>query len=219
MCHLINLVRPRHLSVNISLSLSASCFLFSCLLICSGLIWTLLSLFPFSPSLPSSFLLPSHHPTSSSLIFSPPPSRLLHSSTSIFHPPLYLTSSSPPFFPPPIFPPTFLPSRPPPLALTWELTLGKEGRAGGDPRWDRGSGSREMGLENEGGRVQSGWETLNELYVCVLKRGMKKWGRNRNSFHLHFAEAQSGSTQSSSLEDDQGCFLSASLLLLNVQCW
>lgn len=53
--------------------------------------------------------------------------------------------------------------------------------------------------------------------MCVLERQKKKmWGRHRNSFHSQFAEAQSGSTQSSSLEDYQGCFLPALLLRLDV---
>lgn len=110
MCYLINLFWRRHLSVNISLSLSASCFLFSFLLICSGLIWTLLSLLPFSPSLPlpsSPPIIPSH-PASSSLLLPlvcfihPPPF------FSPLHHPLYLTSSSPPFFPRLLFLPCVL---------------------------------------------------------------------------------------------------------------
>lgn len=42
------------------------------------------------------------------------------------------------------------------------------------------------------------------------ERRRRRGGGLQNTFHAHFAGAQSGSTQSSSLEEDQGCSHSSS---------
>ena len=155
---LTNLVRPRRLSVNI--------FSFLCIVsLLVILLWT-----DLNPSVPISLLspppvllppplppVPPHLPSSSLL------SSLL--SASFIH--LHFSSLciTPLSLPPPPTPP--LPSF---LPRTRELTLGKEARAWGDPGWNRGSGSRGMGLESERKRGQSRWETLNEPCVCVRER-------------------------------------------------
>lgn len=71
----------------------------------------------------------------------------------------------------------------------------------------------DWGAERES---ECGWGERHLMNcMSVHKEKKKKEQRRRrgglqNTFHAHFAGAQSGSTQSSSLEKDQGCSHSSS---------